>query len=138
MINVNSLHNQSKTMKNISDYIESCLIRGGYQKDDRAFDLTIQCQSCSGSAQEKLGAKIILAELGNMPTYVVYFGNGFTSEFIEKMESVPIRGNYLGLNNVADFCQQALNGLLLKDEDEFEDRDEVEFDGENSQEQIDE
>jgi hypothetical protein len=134
MINVNSLQNQSTIMKNISDYVESCLIRGGYQKDDRAFDLTIDCQSCSGSAQEKLGAKIILAELGDMPTYVVYFGNGFNGKFIEKMESVPIRGNYLGLNSVADFCQQALNGLLLKNDDEIESGDE----NQTGQEQIDE
>jgi hypothetical protein len=125
-------------MKNISDYIESCLIRGGYQKDDRAFDLTIQCQSCSGSAQEKLGAKILLAELGDMPTYVVYFGNGFTSKFVEKMESVPIRGNYLRVNNVADFCQQALNGLLLKNEDDIQHEIESGDENQTGQEQIDE
>lgn len=94
-------------MKTIQSYIESCLVRG---KLSAKYEL--QCQSCSGSAQEKIGLKILEAEFAEEPTYVVWFGNGFDRKFIETCKRFPVRGNFKGLLSVEEFCQKALAGDL--------------------------
>lgn len=92
-------------MKTIESYIQSCLNRSGSK-----ISHTLQCQSCSGSAQEKLGYAILAAEFASEPTVVVWFGNGFSANFIQTCQAFPVRGNYIGLMSVEEFCTKALAG----------------------------
>jgi hypothetical protein len=90
-------------MLTIDNYIKACITRS--QKEYNYF---LQCQSCSGSAQEKLAYKILLAEQAPSETWVVWFGNGFDDNFIKKVQNFPVRGNYKGLLSVGDFCELVL------------------------------
>jgi hypothetical protein len=92
-----------KTVKNIQEYIESCL-----KRSEKSYPYLLQCQSCSGSAKEKIAMKMLEAEQANEPTWVLWFGNGFDLKFIEKCQKFPVRGNYLGLLSVGDFCEMVI------------------------------
>jgi hypothetical protein len=90
-------------MKTIREYIESCL-----KRSEKSYQYLLQCQSCSGSAKEKIAMKILEAEQATEPTWVIWFGNGFDLNFIKKCGRFPVRGNYLGLLSVGDFCEMVI------------------------------
>lgn len=96
-------------MKTVNDYIASCL-----KRSDSEINYFLQCQSCSGSAQEKIAFKILKAEHAIAPTVVIWFGDGFDPKFLETCANFPVRGNYLGLLSVEEFCTKALAGAYRR------------------------
>jgi len=119
-------------MNRISDYVRATLVRGGFtcalanvprlqggfsevmqaQKGDRTFLVYLQCQSCSGSAEEKLAMKYLQALRGDTPAFVLWFGNGFTDGLIQYFENQPSEQSFLGCLSIEKFCTMALEGKL--------------------------
>jgi hypothetical protein len=91
----------------LESYLKSCLKRGGVERS-----FLLECQSCTGDAEQKLAYKILLAAKveGDRPI-VVWFGNGFTSEVVEDCQWLADRLGVL-LMSAGEFAQMALAGEL--------------------------
>jgi len=92
-------------MDNIRSYIDGCLAKRGLE-----VSYVLQCQSSSGTAEQKLAYKVYRAGRGD-GDYVLWFGNGFTPEVIEDCEQL---GEILGVcvMSAGDFCEGVLNGTV--------------------------